>query len=88
MIAQVSEFLRLHHLRVTRTQGQEMQFTGSVRQVECAFAIQINDYQIDDQTGFSPASDPAVPSGIAPYIAAVIGLNNFSRPTPPGTLTP
>lgn len=88
MLAQVSEFLRLHHLRVTRTQGQEMQFTGNVRQVECAFAIQINDYQIDDQTGFGPASDPAVPSGIAPYIAAVIGLNNFSRPTPPGSLIP
>lgn len=84
MRAQVSEFLALHHLRVIRTQGQEIQFTGSVRQVECAFAIQINDYQIDGQTGFGPASDPAVPSGIAPYIAAVIGLNSFSTPTPPG----
>jgi kumamolisin len=87
MIAQVSEFLTLHHLRVTKTQGQEIQFSGSVRQVECAFAVQINDYQIDNQTGFGPASDPAVPSGIAPYIAAVIGLNNFSRPIIPGFFT-
>lgn len=88
MIAQVSEFLTLHHLRITKTQGQEIQFNGSVRQVECAFAIQINDYQIDSQTGFGPASDPAVPSVIAPYIAAILGLNNFSRPSPPVLPTP
>jgi Pro-kumamolisin, activation domain len=88
MIAQVSEFLTLHHLHIIKTQGQQMQFSGSVRQVECAFAIQINDYQIEGQTGFGPANDPAVPSSIAPYIAAVIGLNNFSRPSPPGLPTP
>ncbi len=85
MLAQGEEFLTAQHLQVTGASGQLIHFTGTVRQVECAFAIQINDYQLGNRVVFAPASDPAVPASLAPMIQAIIGLNNIAIPHPLNT---
>lgn len=84
MIAQVEDFLTSHALRVIGAEGLLIQASGQVGQVNCAFATQLNDYQLGSRTVYAPAHDPAVPATIAPFIQAIIGLDNVAIPQPVG----
>ncbi len=57
--------------------------TAPVGLIEKAFQTQLNRYRRSDQTEFySNASQPAVPSTIAPLLLHVYGLEDASKPTP------
>jgi len=84
MIAQVQQFLTAQGLQVQPTVGQVMSASGTVKQVECAFAVKINDYQFGNRTIYAAANDPAVPANIAPDIQAILGLNNLAIARPIG----
>ncbi len=84
MIRQVENFLTSQHLHVIGAEGLLIQASGQVSQVNCAFATQLNDYQLDNRTVYAPAHDPAVPATIAPYILDIGGLNNVAVPHPEG----
>jgi subtilase family serine protease len=75
-IAQVSSFLAGFHLQVGQVVGLMMQASGSLRQVECAFAVQLYDYQLGSRVVYAPTRDPSVPAGIAPYLQAIVGLDD------------
>ncbi|HEY7124705.1 MAG TPA: protease pro-enzyme activation domain-containing protein [Ktedonobacterales bacterium] len=81
-IAQVSDFLARFHLQIGQVAGFLMQAIGSVSQVECAFAIQIDDYQLGNRVVYAPAHNPSVPAAIAPYLQAIIGLDDAAQIQP------
>jgi len=66
----------------------------TVDQAEKAFGTTINDYQVKDPSEpgrseyFSFSTDLSVPDTIAPYIADISGLENFTKPMMRTTLTP
>ncbi len=81
-IAQVSNFLARFHLQIGQVAGFIMQATGSVSQVECAFAVQLYDYQLGNRIVYAPTHNPSVPATIAPYLEAIIGLDNAAEIQP------
>ncbi len=78
-IAQVSHFLSGFDLKVGQVAGFIMQASGSLHQVECAFAVQLYDYQLGSRVVYAPARDPSVPAAIAPYLQAIIGLDDVAE---------
>ena len=67
---------------------------GTRSQAEKAFGVQIDDYQLGSRRFYANDQDPSLPAGIAPAVAAVVGLSNLAVPhpnvavTPTGTPTP
>jgi subtilase family serine protease len=59
----------------------EIDFSGTVAQVNQAFHTQENIYTIGNVKHFANASDISVPAALQPVIAGVMGLNDL-RPTP------
>jgi hypothetical protein len=57
-----------------------MTLTGTRAQVQSAFGVVIADYQLGERTFHAIASDPVVPSEVAPLILHVGGLTNLARP--------
>lgn len=49
---------------------------GITRQIEQTFGIRINDYTFQGRRFFAPGMRPRLPSEIASYVQAVIGLSN------------
>lgn len=50
---------------------------GPVAVIEKALAVNINLYQMEDQTHFSNDRDPSIPAALANRVRAVLGLNNI-----------
>ncbi len=78
-IGQAAGFLAAHGLTVTAasTGSTLIDATGPAAAVEAAFDISIGRYR--DGSGrefFANDSDPAIPAGLAPFVAGVQGLNN------------
>jgi kumamolisin len=71
--------LTLSHTTIDR---RTMRVTGTRAQVQKAFQVIVDNYQLGDRTFHAVASDPVVPAAIAPLIAAVSGLSNLARPQP------
>jgi hypothetical protein len=84
MVSQVENFLTSQHLRVIGAEGLLIQASGQVSQVNCAFATQLNDYQLGNRTVYAPAHDPAVPASIAPFVLTIAGLDDVAVPHPQG----
>jgi len=71
--------LTLSHSTIDR---MTMSVTGTRAQVQKAFHVVVDDYQLRDRTFHAVASDPVLPATIAPMIATVAGLSNLARPHP------
>ena len=52
-------------------------FSGTMGQVEAAFATQFHYYKINDETHFAPSTDLSVPAAIAPIVQAVTNISSF-----------
>jgi hypothetical protein len=65
-----------------------MSVTGTRAQVQKAFHVLVDNYQLGDRAFHAVASDPIVPAAIAPLIATVAGLSNLARPLPFSNLSP
>jgi hypothetical protein len=87
-IAQVSSFLAGFHLQIGQVVGLMMQASGSLSQVECAFAVQLYDYQLGSRVVYAPVRDPSVPAAIAPSLQAIIGLDDVAEIQPIPITTP
>jgi len=69
--------LTLSHSTIDR---MTMSVTGTRAQVQEAFHVMVDNYQLGDRTFHAVASDPVVPATIAPWIATVAGLSDLARP--------
>jgi subtilase family serine protease len=55
----------------------QIDFSGTVAQVNQAFHTQENIYTINNVKHLASASDISIPTALAPVVAGVMGLNNF-----------
>jgi kumamolisin len=78
----VLAYVRQHGLTLSNSALDRvaMTVTGTRAQVQKAFNVAIDNYQLGDRTFHAVASDPVVPAAIAPYILSVTGLSNLARP--------
>ncbi|HEX4960763.1 MAG TPA: S53 family peptidase [Thermoanaerobaculia bacterium] len=55
-------------------------FSGTVEQVEKAFATEIRDYEVAGKVRHANATDPSIPRALASLVNGVVTLHNFPRP--------
>jgi hypothetical protein len=56
-----------------------IQFSGTAGTVHAAFRTSMHRFNINGAQHFANASDPTIPSALAPVIAGIASLNNFPR---------
>jgi hypothetical protein len=56
-----------------------IQFDGSAGAVQAAFRTSMHRYAVQGQQHFANASDPSIPTALAPVISGIASLNNFPR---------
>jgi subtilase family serine protease len=89
-IGRVTKWLTQHGFRLNNVPdgGLFVDFSGTAGQVAQAFHTEIHHYRVNGQDHYANASDPYVPSTLAPVVAGFRALNDF-RPRPqasrPGT---
>ena len=78
-IAKVSAWLRSQGFTVTEIARSStfISFSGTVGQVEQAFGTSIHSLSLNGEQHISNLTDPALPSGIAGVVGAVLGLDDF-----------
>ena len=54
-----------------------IEFSGTAGQVRNAFHTEIRRYTVKGEMHFANASDPAIPTALAPVVAGIVSLNNF-----------
>jgi subtilase family serine protease len=79
-IARVTTWLESQGFTVTSVANSRNQisFDGTVAQVESVFATQIHNYLVDGAIYFANATNPFIPAALAPSVAAMGHLHNFS----------
>jgi subtilase family serine protease len=76
--ATVQKFMEFHNLKVSKI-GPDNFFvraTGSVRDVQDAFHVQLNNYQVRNKVVRANASDPYVDGDASPLVYSVSGLDS------------
>jgi subtilase family serine protease len=72
-------------IRVSRSRTR-LSFTGSAARVESAFHTELHQYEVNSETHFANASEPALPAALANTVLGVGHLNNFApRPRAHGS---
>ncbi len=56
-----------------------IEFSGSASQVQTAFHTSIHKYVVNGDEHWANASDPSIPSALAPAVEGVVSLHNFPR---------
>ena len=56
-----------------------IEFSGNVRNVRNAFHSEIHRYLVDGEEHIANASDPQIPSALAPVVAGIVSLHNFPK---------
>jgi kumamolisin len=92
----VRQHLESHGLTTKRVSDNRVlvQATGTVAQIEEAFAININVYKVGTETHFSNDRNPSVPSSLKDVVESVTGLTSLEtmhqasnfEPVPPSTV--
>ncbi|MGA8273454.1 MAG: S53 family peptidase [Candidatus Sulfotelmatobacter sp.] len=74
----VQEFFESHNLKVVKVDGDNffVRARGTVGDVENAFRVQLNNYQVRDKVVRANASDPYVEGAAGPLVRAVAGLDS------------
>jgi len=77
----VMQYLQTSGLTVRNTYGNRMliDVSGSTRQIDNAFHIAINDYQLAGRQFFAPSSNLQIPAMVSPFIQAVFGLSAYAQ---------
>ncbi|HTW62695.1 MAG TPA: protease pro-enzyme activation domain-containing protein [Terracidiphilus sp.] len=78
-IAAVKNWLAGHGFSVIRVNpGKEtMEIAGNVDAMRSAFHTSIHRYQVNGETHYANADDPAIPAALAPVVGGFFSLNNF-----------
>jgi subtilase family serine protease len=74
----VQEFFESHNLKVVKVGGDNffVRARGTVGDVEKAFQVQLNNYQVRDKVIRANASDPYVEGAAGPLVRSVSGLDS------------
>ena len=56
-----------------------IEFSGTAATVRAAFRTSMHRYAVGGEQRFANASDPTIPSALAPVVAGIASLNNFPR---------
>jgi uncharacterized protein (TIGR03437 family) len=80
-IRSVTSWLESHGLQVAgASKGRTViEFSGSVRQVQEAFHTSIHKYLVNGEEHWANASDPQIPTALAPAVAGVASLHDFPK---------
>ena len=78
-IATISSWLGSHGLAVTKVNPgkQTLEITGTVGSLNTAFHTSIHKFEANGQIHTANASDPQIPSALAPVLGGFVSLNNF-----------
>ncbi|HTD55610.1 MAG TPA: Ig-like domain repeat protein [Silvibacterium sp.] len=78
-LATVQSWLASHGFSVTKVNAgrQSIEFTGNARQFRDTFHAQIHKYAVNGEIHYANATDPQIPSALAPVIGGFASLNNF-----------
>jgi subtilase family serine protease len=76
----ITSWLQSHGFQVGSTKGRTvLEFSGSASQIQEAFHTTIHKYLVNGQQNWANASDPQIPTALAPAVAGVLSMNNFPR---------
>ena len=80
-IAAVTNWLQASGFQVSPVSNGRsvIEFSGTVGQVKQAFGTAIHRYVVNGEQHLANASNPSIPTALAPVIAGVHSLNNFRR---------
>jgi hypothetical protein len=80
-IQAVSSWLQSHGFQVAKVaKGRTViEFSGTAEQVQGTFRTTIHKYVVDGAEHWANASDPQIPSALAPVVAGPLTLHNFPR---------
>jgi len=80
-IAAVQAWLESHGLKVESVSNGRtaIEFSGTAGQVQDAFHTTIHGYLLNAEQHWANASDPSIPSALAPVVKGVLSLHNFPR---------
>jgi len=83
-LATVEAWLQSHGFGITRVNPgrQSIEISGNVSQFRNTFHAQIRKYMVNGETHYANASDPQIPTALAPVVGGFASLNNF-RPRSP-----
>ena len=84
-IGKVTQWLTQHGFRLNNVpaSGLFVDFSGTAGQVAQAFHTEIHRYRVNGQDHYANASDPYIPSALAPVVSGFRALNDF-HPRPHG----
>ena len=76
----IKSWLESHGFQVGTTRGRTvLEFSGSASQVQEAFHTTIHKYLVNGEQHWANASDPSIPTALAPAVAGIDSLNNFLK---------
>lgn len=76
----IALWLQSHGFEVGTTKGRSvLEFSGSASQVQEAFHTTIHKYIANGEQHWANAEDPSIPAALAPAVAGIDSLNDFSR---------
>jgi hypothetical protein len=80
-VAVVTSWLAGHGLQVDHVAQSRgvIEFSGTAARVREAFQTQIHKYMVGGEAHWANATDPRIPSALAPVVAGFASLNNFGR---------
>ncbi|MGB8030941.1 MAG: protease pro-enzyme activation domain-containing protein [Terracidiphilus sp.] len=80
-IAAVEAWLESHGFKVESVSNGRtaIEFSGTAGQVQDAFQTSIHSYLLNGEQHWANASDPSIPSALAPAVKGVLSLHNFPR---------
>jgi hypothetical protein len=75
----ITSWLQNHGFRIDNvSKGRiNIEFTGTVEQVQNAFHVQMHNYQVNNETHIANDRDPQIPEALVPVITGVASLHNF-----------
>jgi Pro-kumamolisin, activation domain/Bacterial Ig-like domain (group 3) len=80
-IETVSGWLQAQGFQIARVSAGKtvIEFSGTAGQVRGAFQTEIHKYVVNGQERFANASDPQIPTALAPVVAGTVSLHNFPK---------
>ncbi|HEU5226552.1 MAG TPA: S53 family peptidase [Ktedonobacteraceae bacterium] len=80
-VQQVTQFLQSQGLSVKNVASNNLliDVAGTVSQVQQAFKVQINDYQLGKQTFYANATQPQIPGKLHAFVSSLSGLDSSVR---------
>ena len=76
----ITSWLQSHGFQVGSTKGRTvLEFSGSASQVTEAFHTSIHKYVVNGVQHWANATDPSIPTALAPAVAGIASLHDFRR---------